>query len=184
MIEGRKQRVFFALWPDDETTAHLSALAQELTARGGGRVMHPSVLHVTLAFVGSITAAQVATLEQLAAGIHAKAFDLSLDRLGFWPQQGILWVGCRQAPPALRTLAEPLIERLGAAGFAIDRRPGAGYLPHITLARRARCAALPRLAAPLRWRVADFSLVESRLDSGAARYTTLASFPLDEEDAG
>ena len=39
MGEARSHRVFFALWPDDEATAHLSALAHELTTRGGGRVI-------------------------------------------------------------------------------------------------------------------------------------------------
>ena len=52
MSEARSCRVFFALWPDDEATAHLSALAHDLTARGGARVMRPASLHLTLAFVG------------------------------------------------------------------------------------------------------------------------------------
>ena len=45
---------------------------------------------------------------QIAAGVRAEAFELSLDRLGFWPQRGILWAGCRQAPAPLRVLAEAL----------------------------------------------------------------------------
>lgn len=182
MSEGRSRRVFFALWPDDESVSHLSALAHELTARGGGRVMRPASLHLTLAFVGAVTPAQLEQLEEIAAGVRAAAFDLSLDRLGFWPQRGILWAGCRQTPAPLRRLVESLAGELRAAGFAIDHR-SAAQTPHITLARRARCASLPRLGTPIRWRVGEFALVETHLHPSAASYETLATFPLDAADA-
>lgn len=184
MSEARTRRVFFALWPDDEAVAHLSALAHDLTARGGGRVMRPASLHLTLAFVGAVTPGQVAGLEDIAAGVRADAFELALDRLGFWPQRGILWAGCRPESAPLRRLADDLATRLRAAGFAIDPN-SAARTPHITLARRARCHALPRLGAPIRWRVGEFALVESHLHPSAASYQTLAVFPLrDAAHAG
>lgn len=179
MSEARSRRVFFALWPDDEATGHLSALAHNLAA-GGGRVMRPAALHLTLAFVGAVTSTQVAQLEMIAAGVRAHGFDLNLDRLGFWPQRGILWAGCRQSPMPLRRLVELLTADLRAAGFAIDHRSGSAQVPHITLARRARCASLPRLGSPIGWRVSEFALVETHLHPSAASYKTLASFPLDE----
>jgi 2'-5' RNA ligase len=57
---------------------------------------------------------------------------------------------------------------LRAAGFAIDHRSGADLVPHITLARRTRCASLPRLGTPIGWRVGEFALVESHLHPSAA----------------
>ncbi|MDP1735746.1 MAG: RNA 2',3'-cyclic phosphodiesterase [Sulfuritalea sp.] len=184
MTEARSRRVFFALWPDDEAVSHLSALAHDLAARGGGRVMRPAALHLTLAFVGSVTPAQLVDLERIAAGVRAEAFDLSLDRLGFWPQRGILWAGCRQTPPALKRLAGSLAAGLTDAGFVIDPRSASAQVPHITLARRARCASLPRLGTPIGWRVGEFALVETHLHPSAASYQTLACFPLQEPDAG
>ena len=183
MSEARSHRVFFALWPDDEAVGHLSALAHSL-ATGGGRVMRPASLHLTLAFVGSVTSTQVGRLEEIAAGIRAEAFDLSLDRLGFWPQRGILWAGCRRTPNPLRRLTERLVTDLRAAGFAIADHAGAAPVPHITLARRVRCPSLPRLGTPIRWRAGEFALVESRLHPSAASYKTLAGFHLDAADAG
>lgn len=180
MTEARSRRVFFALWPDDEATGHLAALAHELAGRGGGRVMRPVSLHLTLAFVGSVTPSQIPRLEEIAGGVHADAFEMSLDRLGFWPQRGILWAGCRQSPAPLRRLTESLAKDLRAAGFAIDQRFGAAQVAHVTLARRIRCASLPRLGTPIRWRVGEFALVESHLHPSAASYRTLASFPLAE----
>jgi 2'-5' RNA ligase len=181
MGEARARRIFFALWPEDEATGHLAALAHSLAA-GGGRTIRPPSLHLTLAFVGSVTSSQVIELEQIAATVRATAFDLSLDRLGFWPQRGILWAGCRQAPAPLRRLAGTLATGLRAAGFASDPRSGSAQVPHITLARGVRCASLPRLGTPVRWRVDEFAMVESHLHPSTASYRTLARFPLDAAD--
>ena len=182
MSEARSRRVFFALWPDDEAIGHLSVLARGLAGGAGARLMRPASLHLTLAFVGPVTPTQAAQLAKIAGGVRAVSFDLSLDRLGFWPRRGILWAGCRQAPAPLRGLAEALAASLRGAGFAIDHRPGAALVPHITLARRVRCASVPLLGTPIRWRVREFALVESHLTPSAASYKTLASFPLDEAD--
>jgi 2'-5' RNA ligase len=184
MSEADSRRVFFALWPDDEAMSHLAALARDLAARGGGRLMRPESLHLTLAFVGSVASEQIPQLEEFAAGIRAESFALSLDRFGFWPQGGILWAGFRQAPAPLRGLAATLVGGLRAAGFAIDARAGANLAAHVTLARRVRCASLPRLGTPVNWQVGEFALVESQLHSSAANYRTLARFPLGEADAG
>ncbi|OHC66654.1 MAG: 2'-5' RNA ligase [Rhodocyclales bacterium RIFCSPLOWO2_02_FULL_63_24] len=183
MAEAHSRRVFFALWPDDEAVGHLSALAHHL-ATGGGRLMRPASLHLTLAFVGSVTPSQVDQLEAIAAGVRAEAFDLSLDRLGFWPQRGILWAGCRQTPAPLRSLAGLLAGELRAAGFAVEQRSGSALAPHVTLARRVRCTSMPRLETPIGWRVGEFALVETHLHPSAASYQTLASFPLDAADPG
>lgn len=169
--------MFFALWPDDEATGHLAALGASL-APAGSRPTPPASLHLTLAFIGSVTPEQVGRLDAVAAGVRIAPFDLSLDRLGFWPQQGVLWAGCRQTPAPLRGLAEHLAVALREAAFAIDPRAGAGLTPHVTLARRVRCPSLPRLETPVRWRVGEFALVESQLHSVAASYRTLSVFPL------
>jgi 2'-5' RNA ligase len=146
--------------------------------------MRPASLHLTLAFIGAVTPGQLPRLEEIAGGVRAESFDLNLDRLGFWPQRGILWAGCRQTPAPLRRLAGALAADLRAAGFAIDHRSGADLVPHITLARRARCASLPRLGTPIGWRVDEFALVESHLHPSAVTYRTLARFALAEPDGG
>lgn len=176
-------RVFFALWPDDEAAAHLSALAHDLAARGAGRVVPPASLHLTLAFVGSVAPGRIQLLEEIAGAVRAEPFELSLDRLGFWPQRGILWAGCRTPPEPLRRLAEMLVADLRAGGFTIDHRSGSNLVPHITLARRARCGSLPRLETPILWRASEFALVETRLHPSAASYKTLDSYPLAEPEA-
>ena len=180
MGEARPHRVFFALWPDAAAVSRLSALAQEM-ATAGGRAMHLATLHMTLAFVGSVTTVQLEALEGLAAGIHGEAFDLSLDHLGFFPRGGIAWAGCRGTPSRQRRLSGELHAALQAAGFVVD--PRAGQVPHVTLARRVRSPVLSPLDPPIGWRVSEFVLVESQLHPSAAIYRTLARFSLAEARA-
>lgn len=174
--------MFFALWPDDEAVAQLSALAHQ-AAGGGGRLMRPDSLHLTLAFIGSVTPTGIVELERIAAQVHAEAFELTLDRLGCWPQSGILWAGCTQLQASLQVLSERLAAALDAAGFKTDAHAGSGLVPHVTLARRIHCPALPPLETPIRWRVAEFALVESRLQPAGGNYQTLARFGLDAAGA-
>ncbi len=177
MEAPRRHRVFFAIWPDAEAVSHLAALGHAM-AGSGGRAMRPASLHLTLAFIGAVSTDQLGSLRTLAGEVRAKPFDLSLDRLGFWPQRGILWAGCRQPPSALRRLSERLDAGLVAAGFAPDRHGGSRLVPHVTLARRVRCRDLPRLETPVRWHVGAFALVESHLHPSAACYQTLSEFRL------
>lgn len=146
--------------------------------------MRPAALHLTLVFVGSVTPTQVDQLERIAGGVRGEAFDLRVDRLGFWPQRGILWAGCSQPPALLRRLAESLAGALRAAGLVIDQHSGSALVPHITLARRVHCASLPQLETSIQWRVSEFSLVETHLHPSAATYKVLASFPLNAVDPG
>ncbi len=230
MIDATKRhRVFFALWPDAEVVSHLAALAQHLVTTPGARATPPQNLHLTLVFVGAVTAAQIDQLTAIAADVSAtfcavldSASDGSpsgespdvvrLDRLGFWPQGGILWAGSRasvSSPPshhplrrgrrflpdrlvaqllhqrrlfnaAPAALAALLTTRLRAAGFHIESQP---FVPHVTLARRVRCASLPRLESPLTWPVREFALLESIAQPMYPRYETLAVFPLEPEAA-
>lgn len=180
MNPPRAHRVFFAIWPDAEAVSHLAALGHALSS-AGGRAMRPATLHLTLAFIGAVRADQLPTLCRVAAGIRAEPFELNLDRLGFWPQRGILWAGCARTPSALRHLSGELDAGLAAAGFTPDRHGGASLVPHVTLARRVRCRELPRLDTPVSWHVGEFALVESHLHPSSASYRNLAEFPLSAD---
>lgn len=181
-VEGaHSHRVFFALWPDAEAMSHLAALGHSL-ASPGSRPMRPHSLHLTLAFIGSVTSAQLAQLHVIAESVRAEAFELSLDRLGFWPQRGVLWAGCEHTPSPLRRLFEALSDALTAANFRFERQGGKSPLPHVTLARRVRCRNLPRLDTPITWQVSEFALVESHLHPSAVSYRTVGRYPLAVAD--
>lgn len=208
-----KHRVFFALLPDDEIASHLLALGHHVAARGGGRLTPVHNLHLTLAFLGSVTSAQLDTLVACAQSVSDSfiaalaAEDESvgepdlrvrLNRLGFWPQGGVLWAGCRLPPChqrrffanslAMRSalhsgalpwiLAAQLKSALSAAGLPMMLSMTPHFVPHVTLARGVRCASLPRLGSPLGWSVREFMLLESIPQAMHPRYEARAVFPL------
>ena len=141
----------------------------------GGRPARQDNIHLTLAFLGYVAPEQLAGLQQLAAGIVARRFDLTLTRLGCWPQGGIGWLVPDQAPEGLLQLVRQLNEALQRAGFRTEKRR---YRPHVTLLRKAGKGWRSTLAAPLRWEVDTFVLVASTLDQHGSVYRILGRWPL------
>jgi len=175
-----RQRLFFALWPDDGVR---SALAQTATDLLGKRIKRVSAanLHVTLAFAGAVTAPVRDCLEAAAGEIQCPAFDLCVDHVGHWPRPRIFWVGPTHTPPALWSLVGQLRTALGDCGLQTETRP---YQPHITLARKISKATFIQHGTmqidPVRWSIRRFCLVESVTDPRAASYHILASWMLEE----
>lgn len=177
-----ERRVFFALWPPDAAAERLHAAALAAHAACGGKAMRRENLHITLAFLGNVTADRYAAAESVAAAIDAPGFALELDELGWWKHNRILWAGCRAAPAALLGLADTLAARLRATGFVLDERP---YAVHATLLRNARCPPpLPTLDVPIAWTATDFALVESVPGPGGSRYTVRRRWPLQSSVSG
>lgn len=169
-----RQRLFFALWPPDELRPALSALARAHVPPRA-RAVPAGNLHITLAFVGSVTAATRACLEQAAATVAGEACELALDRIGAWPGPGILWLAPAATPPALRQLATDLQQALRPCGYLPEAR---AYQPHVTLARKLK-GRFPAVAVPpLHWRVGDFVLVESLTRPAGPCYQVLRRWPL------
>jgi 2'-5' RNA ligase len=169
------RRVFFALWPDAALAQALAGHAAQAARCCGGRRTRQENLHVTLAFIGGVTGAQVAELVVLAQALRGERFEITLDRLGWWKHNRIVWAGAEVVAPALAQLAQALAAACRAAGYRIDTRP---FAAHVTLLRDARCTqALPAIA-PLAWRPLEFLLMESNLSPAGASYAPVARFPL------
>lgn len=169
------RRLFFALWPSSALAGELHRLAAEARYSCGGRLMAQDTLHLTLAFLGQVEETRLPELHDIAAAISVPAFTLSLDRLGYWRHNRILWAGCTTPPPELAALADALHQALRHAGFVLEERP---FAAHLTLLRNARCEAAPSLPVALPWPVTGFGLVESRPSREGADYRMLASWPL------
>lgn len=174
---GTPRRVFFAIWPDAGVAGALAAAAQAAARRCGGRRMRPETLHVTLAFIGPVSEAQVAELRAIGATVQAPRFELALDQSGWWRHNHIVWAGASALPPALELLVRELNDTLRAAGYRLDHRP---FAAHVTLLRKAQCSQDPPRMSSLPWPVSEFALVESVLKPEGADYRPLAHFPLQE----
>jgi RNA 2',3'-cyclic 3'-phosphodiesterase len=170
------QRLFFALWPPDEgIRAALAALARPYARRGSRRI-HPANLHLTLAFAGSVSAAQRDSLVQGAGALRATAFDLHLDYLCNWHHNGILWAGSSQSDPALITLAADLNTLLDACGLRAEKR---AYQAHVTLMREVyHSSSAPVPITPLSWSAHEFVLVESCQEAGRTVYKIIQTWKL------
>jgi len=166
------RRIFFALWPDDATRASLVRATRNAVRLSGGRPIAKDRLHVTVAFLGGITATQLETVRAVAP-VVVGAFDLTLDLLGVWPQTRALWVAGRDVPQSLMDLEEELWARLAPRGFGREDRV---YRPHLTLARRARL--VEEQIEPVQWRVTELALVESLPDGRNVHYEVLERWPL------
>lgn len=175
VTESARRRVFFAFWPPVETLQGLDTLAADAVKLCGGRRMRRETLHMTLAFIGSVSPDQLAVLRQVAGKLEGEAFELQVDRVGYWPHNRIAWAGCSEVPSRQRRLHEDLAAYLADAGFSLDK---GCYTPHVTLVRDVRCDNLPELTLPILWPVSEFVLVESRLQSSGAHYRVLDRWPL------
>ena len=186
-------RTFLAVALSD---AAREALRREISALASAlpsvRWVNVASLHLTLAFLGDLDDERLASAHEAtqAAAQQGAPFALTLDRLGtFGPPHAprVIWAGVGGEVAALRHVQTRPGRRTGPA-----RLPAAGasdYAPHLTLARIKDRLPAPELTAlqqrantPLAhtatWTVTTLDVMKSELVRPAARYTTLASYPL------
>jgi 2'-5' RNA ligase len=161
-------RLFYALWPDDETRAALL----RLQARVNGRKTRYGDLHVTLAFLGRQPAAVLPVLQTILARIPRPDMTLAIDRIGYFARQRIAWAGMHEVPDALIALRQELTRMLEQHAVAFDHRPA--FKPHVTLARDASMPADTPFE-PIRWQADHVALVQSITRADGASYRVLAS---------
>ena len=174
-------RVFFALWPPPEVAERLAEIAGEAAGRFDGRATRRETIHLTLAFLGDVPESRLAELAEVAAGVCGAAFELSLDRLGYWQHNHLLWAG-GETPAALADLQAALSKALAGNGFKVDGA-GRNFVPHVTLVRKLppNCRLVPGQETPmpaLPWSCQRFFLVRSRLSSSGSEYLILRDFLL------
>ncbi len=173
------ERLFFALWPDDALRQQLVQCRDTLAADSdGGRLVPAENLHLTLAFLGCTDARQRAGVEAMADVIKCSAFELQLNRFGYWPRPQVLWIAPLEMPEALITLATALHIGAEGCGSKLDARP---YRAHITLMRKLTQAAQDVDCPPLIWPVDRFVLVRSRALPQGVKYEVLREWGLGEE---
>jgi RNA 2',3'-cyclic 3'-phosphodiesterase len=178
MASGSLQRVFLALWPTAPVLARLRTVAPMHVS---GRHMRADTLHMTLAFMGEISEANCADVISAVERVHAPAFTVRLDALGYWANNHILWAGTSRAPQALVSLAADLRGALDGIGVGYDHK---AFTPHVTLMRNASAVVAERLEEPIEWQVTEWRLVRSRPRVTGPHYETLARWPCGTDANG
>lgn len=152
-------------------------VAATVAATGAGSGQKPvpaDNYHITLAFLGAVSAPSLPDIVQVARSVRFLPFTLELDRLGYWPRSEVEWLAPSRVPMQLADLVDNLWNKLGAMGF---RHDAGQYRPHVTLSRGAQQAAGNRPVDSITWHASSFVLVESRPGKTHPVYTVLEQFP-------
>ena len=166
-------RLFFALWPDVDAATRLVRVAASLNLTSPGRLVDAKNYHVTLAFIGEVTASRLAVLQQIGGSLRAPRCAIALDSLEFWPQSRVVAAAAQETPPGLLSLWTQLHEATGL--------PRAQLRAHVTLARKVAQPPVVQAMSPILWRATRFSLVRSETGGAESAYTVVDTWPLLDE---
>ena len=176
------KRLFLGFAPTAAERASLLKLQQackqadEPSALGLKKVTEAN-LHLTLAFLGQVTAEQLEDLLAAIPGLPLKRFRVRLEHLCFWPGPKILCLAGIAEEPALMALAGAAQQLAAALGLHSSEYD---YRPHITLMRRAgnlpKLEDVPTLDLP----PSELQLYEALSTPTGVEYRILASWPLSD----
>ena len=156
---------------------------QQRELSGRGRIVSPSNLHVTLAFLGARPAGE---LPAIAAALRIAAADAGEPRLrlrGYRETRSVGMLTFDDEEGRAVSLAERLHGRLEELG--VYRREARPWLPHVTVLRfRERPRLDPPLPALAEVSPSDAAVYSSVLRSGGAQYEALEVVPLGQSSVG
>jgi len=179
-------RLFVALEIPNDVRETIARLISELKPLDNSwKWTRAENLHVTLKFLGEIPREK---LNLVCNALRAVSSDwpipVNFDGMGFFPNERrprVLWIGL-DAPSALAKLAAGIEGALASVGAPREER---AFAPHLTLARnkdgklseKMRTALVKYSCAQFgAMNATAFHLIESKLKSTGAEYTTLESF--------
>lgn len=184
---------------EEELKQELRQLQRDLSSRGildEVRWVKLEGMHLTLKFLGNVPADRIEMIElalaQACEGAHR--FRMKFRGLGCFPnlsRPNVIWVGVEGDIDLLSALQHSIEQHLATLGYAPEKR---AYTPHLTLGRVARNVdpkqrrriggLIERTTVDTLGEMAtgEISLMRSDLSPSGAKYTRLASVPLEEED--
>ena len=178
-VEGRERlRLFCALTLADDVVSRLSDW-QAGDLAGGGRLVAPAHLHLTLAFLGGRPAGELAAIaDALRAAAAAAAGPIVLEPVRYRETRSVGMLVLADEEGRAERFAEDLFDRLEALGvYARERRE---WLPHVTMVRFRRPPRLrPSLPPVGTFGPSDAAVYHSVLRPTGAQYVVLHAVPLD-----
>jgi 2'-5' RNA ligase len=177
-------RLFIGIPLAPEVAGELAALTARLkSASDGLRWSAPEGWHITLQFLGKTSEEQYACVAAGLRTIRYAAFEIQLERPGFFERSGVFFAGVRVSP-ALTGLQHVVIAVTKLCGFVPEDRP---YHPHITLARdkgrggwgvRKMFSRAPKDVQFSGFAAQEYLLYESFPEPGGSRYEVRERFAL------
>lgn len=102
------KRLFFALELPSAVQKQIVQWRATHFPEDAGRPVAADNLHLTLAFLGEVSAEKQRALAALAGRLRQPGFTLTLDDAGQWLRSRVVWLGTRQPPRGLLQLASML----------------------------------------------------------------------------
>ena len=130
------QRLFFAIDLPAEIREQIIHWRATHFPPEAGRPVAADNLHLTLAFLGEVSAEKEKALSLLAGRIRQPGFTLTLDDAGQWLRSRVVWLGMRQPPRGLIQLANML--RSQAAPQRLFSKQSSVSSTYYLIARRQR----------------------------------------------
>jgi 2'-5' RNA ligase len=184
-------RLYVALEIPSAVRANFARLMADLRAldtKSSGkkpRWARPENLHATLKFIGNVMPEKLDEIRAALARVHSdQPVELRFRGLAFFPdakRPRVLWAGIAGSQN-LDAIAAGIDRVLTELGVPREQR---SFTPHLTLARCEPAAISSGLRAAIvkhaagdfgDLRADQFHLIESKLKSSGAEYTTLQSF--------
>lgn len=159
-------RLFIAIELSDEMKKSLIGVMHELKQAGvKGQYAPAGNLHLTLAFVGETE--ELKTVRAAVEGIRFKPFHMTLSELGNFDD--IIWAGAKGGQ-GIAELGREVRAALDEAGIPYDKK---GFLPHITLVRKAagnyRKTAVPKTSMMVK----KITVMKSEVKDGKRKYSAV-----------
>ena len=174
------RRLFFALDMPAGVQRQIVSWRAENFPADAGRPVAAANLHLTLAFLGDVSAEKQRALSRLAGRIQQSGFTLTLDDAGLWARSKVVWLGPRHASLGLIQLANMLRAQAARNGCYQSPQP---YHPHVTLYRSVtQSVAIPQPNLRWQFKVEEFVLYESVFSQGRTRYQPLERWPLHNKE--
>ncbi|WP_158972295.1 RNA 2',3'-cyclic phosphodiesterase [Paraglaciecola sp. L3A3] len=169
-------RAFLGLSLDGKTKLAIEAWRNKALPNFNTPV--PAVnFHVTLAFLGQVTAKNLDALtSQIATMPEVSEFSVSLNHMGYWAKPKACWLGCDNTHQAHLQLASQLNKIAKTSGLIIPKQD---YVPHLTLARKCTLnPPAPLIEPDFSWQAKEFHLFESVSSPHGVAYHIRLSWPL------
>jgi 2'-5' RNA ligase len=179
-------RLFVALAISDEIRASVAGLIRDLRGLdAGANWVRPEQLHVTLKFIGEISAEQLPRIGEALETVKSDtSANLEFRGLRFFPnarRPAVIWAGIR-ASENVAGLADEINRRLEPLGIAREPK---SFVPHLTIARLKQTRMNLALAEEIKksesrafaaFSTGKFHLIESKLNSSGTEYIPVRSF--------
>lgn len=185
-------RAFVAIPIPESVIEYLSDLLvkfQKEITENSIKWVQPNNVHITLKFLGDISASSIDKLLNQLGNKTFSSFDLEIDKVGAFPsiyKPRVVWVGTTTNPTLfeLNNYVQEVTE------FIQEREENKSFSPHLTIARikpgirKESFEELKHLLIknrnldPLKFKVNKYCLFQSKLTPNGPKYSTLGSFDL------